>query len=99
MYATIVECDLSAFAPAAGTGYSGRTLATALSALPGFVAFVALDLEAGMGTVAALCLVEERAALEEAERVIARWQREHMDAVEGGTQRLGAGEVIAQKGL
>jgi hypothetical protein len=99
MYATIVRCEPRNGTAALAHGQAGRTLIAALAALPGFVAFVALEMDAGAGTVTAVCLVEERAGLAEAERVIAQWQGEE-GATEGrGIQRLGAGEVIAQRGL
>jgi hypothetical protein len=95
MYATIVRCDLRTITPSQARECAGRSLATRLSLLPGFVAFIALESEAG--DITAVYLVEERMGLAAAERVIAQWQGE---AVEGrGVRRLGAGEVIAQKGL
>lgn len=99
MYATIVLCDVHNHTPTLAHGHSGRTLASALAALPGFVAFVTIDMNAGTGAVATLCLMEERAGLVEAERVIARWQEEQSAAVGSGVRRVGAGEVIAQWGL
>jgi len=99
MYATIVLCELHSGAADLAHGPAWRTLTAALAALPGFVAFVALEMDAGAGTVAALCLVEEHAGLAEAERVIAQWQREQVAAGESGVRRLGKGEVIAQQGL
>jgi hypothetical protein len=96
MYATIVRCDLRTITPSQARECAGRSLATRLSLLPGFVAFIALESEAG--DITAVYLVEERMGLAAAERVIAQWQGE--EAVESrGVRRLGAGEVIAQKGL
>ena len=46
MYATIIQCDMHAIASSDGRGQMERALATALGALPGFVAFVALDSDA-----------------------------------------------------
>jgi hypothetical protein len=99
MYATIILCDLHNRTSTLTHGHSGRTLASALAALPGFVAFVALDMDAGVGSVATLCLMEERAGLAEAERVIAQWQAEQNTTTGSGVRRVGAGEVIAQWGL
>lgn len=99
MYATIVHCELQNGTATLAHGQAGRTLTAALAALPGFVAFVALEMDAAAGTVTAVCLVEERAGLAEAERVIAQWQREQGATVGGDVRRLGAGEVIAQQGL
>ncbi len=99
MYATMIQCDMRALASAAERGRSGRTLATALAALPGFVAFVALDADGESGTVAALCIFEDRAQMAAADCAIARWQGEHPATVGTGVRRLGAGLVIVQKGL
>ena len=77
MNATIVLCDLHNCAATLAHGHSGRALATALAPLPGFVAFVTLDMDAGTDAVATLCLMEERVGLAEAEHMIAQWQREH----------------------
>jgi hypothetical protein len=99
MYATIVMCELRNGTAALGHEQAGRTLTAALAALPGFVAFVALDTDAMAGTVTAVCLVEERAGLADAERVIAQWQREQGATRGSDMRRVGAGEVIAQRGL
>src|SRR5258708_39001433 len=76
MCATIIRCDLRAIASPAERGRTGRSLAAALGALPGFVAFVALDAEGEAGTVAALCIVEDRASLVGAQRRTAEWHTE-----------------------
>ncbi len=99
MYATMLQCDMRAIASAEERGRTGRTLATALAALPGFVGFVALDADADAGTVAALCIFEDRAQMAAADCAIARWQGEHPATVGIGIRRLGAGLMIAQKGL
>jgi hypothetical protein len=99
MYATIIRCDLRGIEPSHARGQAGRTLATALSALPGFLAFVALDAEDAAGMVAVLCIVEDRASLAAARRVTARWQQDAVGMAAGGVEELGAGAVIAQRGL
>jgi hypothetical protein len=99
MYATIVRYEMHNCTAALAYGHAGRTLTAALAALPGFVAFVALEMDTAAGTVTAVCLVEERAGLAEAERVIAQWQRAQGATVGKEVRRLGAGEVIAQQGL
>jgi hypothetical protein len=99
MYSTIVQCDLRNLTSAPIHGHAGRALSTALAALPGFLAFVAIESDVEAGRFITICLVEERAGVEEAERVIAQWQREHVSAVGCNLRRLGAGEVIAQRGL
>lgn len=99
MYATMIQCDMHAIASSEERGRTGRTLGTALAALPGFVAFVALDAEGEAGTVAALCIFEERAGVEGAHGVIAQWQRQYPATVGTGIRHLGAGVVIVQNGL
>ena len=96
MYATIVHCELHNCTSAFAHGHTGRTLTAALAALPGFVAFVALEMDTGEGTVTAVCLMEERTGLAAAEAVIARWQGEQSATVGTGVRR---GEVIMQQGL
>lgn len=99
MYATMMQCDLCALASAAACDRAARGLVAALAALPGFVAFVAIETDPAVGVVTAVYLAEERAGLAEAERAIAQWQREQVATVRSGVRLLGAGEVIAQKGL
>lgn len=99
MYATIIRSDMRALASSAERGRTGRSLAAALGALPGFVAFVALDAEGETGTVAALCIVEDWASLTAVQRRIAQWHTEACGGGAGGLEELGAGAVIAQRGL
>jgi hypothetical protein len=99
MYATVMLCEPRNGTATLAHGQAGRTLTAALAALPGFVAFIALEMDTGAGTITAVCLVEERAGLAEAERVIAQWQRAQGATVGKEVRRLGAGEVIAQQGL
>src|SRR5437879_9747793 len=81
MYATIIRSDLRALASSAERGRTGRSLAAALGALPGFVAFVALDADAeAAGFVVALCIVEDRASLAAAQRLTAAWHTGISDA-------------------
>ena len=99
MYATIIRYDLRALASSAERGRTGRSLAAALGALPGFVAFVALEAEGEAGAVAALCIVEDRASLVAAQRRTAAWHTEAAGAAGGGVEEVGAGAVIALRGL
>lgn len=68
--------------------------ATALGALPGFVAF-----DGDAGAVTALCLFEDHLSMVDAQRVIARWQRDALATGEIDLRYLCAGDVIVQKGL
>jgi hypothetical protein len=99
MYATIVEVILRTPGSAAAHGHTGRALANALAALPGFLAFLALDTDAASGAVTMLCIFADAAGIEASEREIARWQRDENATTEPCIRRLGAGAVIAQKGL
>ena len=99
MYATMIQCDLGVLADADDRGRAARALTTALAALPDFVAVVAIETDAEAGGFTAVYLVEERAGLAEGERVIAQWQGEQAAMAGRGVGRLGAGEVIAQRGL
>ena len=97
MYATMVQCAMPEVASPHARGRLGRTLAAALGALPGFVAFVAFDGDAG--AVTALCLFEDRPSMEAAQPVIARWQRDGPGAGVTDLHYLRAGAVIVQRGL
>lgn len=97
MYATMLQCAMPAIASSHARGRLGRTLATALSALPGFVAFVAFDGEAEV--VTALCLFEDHQSMVAAQPVIAQWQRGDPGAAETDLRYIRAGEVIVQKGM
>ena len=97
MYATMVQCAMCVAASPHARGRLGRTLATALGTLPGFVAFVAFDGDAG--AVTALCLFEDHLSMADAQRVIARWQRDALATGEIDLRYLCAGDVIVQKGL
>jgi len=105
MYAAIIQCDMRAIASFHERGRMGRTLATALGALPGFVAFVALNTDTNTNTdtsagmVAALCIFEDLTSITAAKRVIARWHTEEIGTGGAGLVEVGAGAVIAQKGL
>jgi hypothetical protein len=97
VYATMVQCAMPGVASPHARGRLGRTLAAALGALPGFVAFVAFD--GDLGVVAALCLFEDHPSMDAAQHVIARWQRDEPGAGETEVRYLCAGEVIVQKGI
>jgi hypothetical protein len=99
MYAIIIECDMHAIASSDGRGQMERALATALGALPGFVAFVAFDADVDAGMVAALCLCDGPASLAAVQRLIAQWHAETFGAAEDALREIGKGAVIAQKGL
>ena len=99
MYATIVECDMEAVTSSHDRGRLGRILASRLSSLPGFVAFIALDANADKGRVAGLCIFEDGSGMVAAENAFDEWQREYATSIGGGIQRLGSGAVIVQKGL
>ena len=65
----------------------------------GFLAFLALDTDAASGAVTMLCIFADASSIEAAEREIARWQRDEHATTGTRIRRLGAGAVIAQKGL
>jgi hypothetical protein len=98
MYATVYQITFTTLASADARGRTGRSLASALAALPGFLAFIALESEPNSGAVTLLCLFDRQARYA-AECVIARWQQDERASVGPSIQRLGAGAVIAQRGL
>ncbi|MEZ4520185.1 MAG: hypothetical protein R3A46_00880 [Thermomicrobiales bacterium] len=111
MHASIFRFDLGSNTSPRERGRRGRTLATALAAVPGFVAFLALESEAGW--LAGLCICIDPAALARAQQVAADWQREHGchshpspclawgqdPALGSAMQPLITGEVIVQRGF
>ena len=76
---------------------AGRALAARLGAAPGFVA--PLLLQAPDGVCAAIRIFEDRASLEDADRLVAGWLMAQVAAPGPDPPQLTAGEVIAQKGL
>lgn len=97
MYATIVRCDMRTVTPPQARERAGRALATSLSAVSGFVAFVAIEGDAG--EITALCIVEDQIGIAEATRLTAQWHRDHIGTTGSGLQEIGIGELIAQQGL
>lgn len=101
MHALIFRLDLAGSATSRARGRCGRSLATALGASHGFVAFIAL--ESDDGAVTGLCICVDAEALGEAQRVADAWQRERGGHVQGAPtsamQPLIAGEVIVQRGF
>jgi len=97
MYATLFYLDLGKSESFRDRGQSGRSLATALAALQGFVAFIAVEAEDG--TVAGLCVCADAAALEAARRTADTWQQTQCGSRGSTIQPLMAGEVIVQRGF
>jgi hypothetical protein len=76
---------------------AGRALATRLSVLPGFIACVAIEDDAG--AITALCIVEDQTGIAAATSLTAQWHRDHTGTAGTGVQTIGSGELIAQQGL
>lgn len=76
----------------------GRTLAAALSKLPGFVSFVMLESVAD--GIASMAIFDDAVGLQAGDAVITSWLREHMPALDvAATIPLLSGEIVAQRGL
>lgn len=97
MHASIFRLDLGCARTARDRWRASRALATALDAVHGFVAFLAIEDEDG--AMAGLCIYVDAAALEEIQRAAEDWQREHGGQRPPVIQPLMTGEVIAQRGL
>jgi hypothetical protein len=97
MYASITHRKALATGTPAEIGREGRALADLVSGLPGFVACVALEVDAG--AITALVLFDDRASLESAIRPMTDWCCPEADACSAGRDHVIWGEVIAQKGL
>ena len=96
MYATILRTTFGTLVSASARE---RSLGIALAALPGFLAFIALESDPASGAVTMVCLFDRQAGCAAAECAIARWQGEAQASVGPRIRRLGAGAVMAQKGL
>jgi hypothetical protein len=70
-----------------------------LAALPGFLAFIALESDLASGAVTMLCLFDRQASIAAVEGAIVQWQRGEQASAVPCIRRLGAGAVIAQRGL
>ncbi len=96
MHATI-WCDAAIDGTYDWDAREGRALASRLSALPGFVAYVALAEETG--GIAAICICEDAETLAAANDLIAAWRRGDDAGQEASRAAIRTGEVIVQKGL
>ncbi len=97
MHAAIFDIDLGGCAETRDRWRCGRSLATVLDALPGFVAFIAFESEDG--ATAGLCICVDAAALIEAQRVAEAWQSERGGQPQSIMRPLFEGEVIVQRGF
>ncbi|HEX5506342.1 MAG TPA: hypothetical protein VFW96_27240 [Thermomicrobiales bacterium] len=96
MYATI-QRHAAGGAPSDDCVRAGRALGAHLGELPGFVAYVLVE-EPG-GGYTAVSIFEDRAGVEDAERLVAAWLAAHPGVPWPDPARLAAGEVVVQKGL
>lgn len=97
MYGSIFPLNLGGDVSARDRGKAGRSLATALSMLHGFIAFLALEAEDGAAT--ALCICSDAATVEQAKQIVDAWHREQGRPVDAQFEPLIAGEIIVQRGL
>jgi hypothetical protein len=97
MYALMFQLDLADSVPPHEHYRSGRSLATALEAMHGFVAFIALEAEDGM--IGGLCIGVDAATLEQARHIVGSWQCERGRSAITRFEPLMAGEVIVQRGF
>lgn len=97
MYAAVIHLDLGSNTSMLDRGRCGRSLASALDDVPGFVAFLAF--ESDEGVVTGLCICVDAMALEEARRVAAAWHCERSGAANFALEAFDAGEVIVQRGF
>lgn len=97
MYASIIRLNLGSNLSLLDRGRCGRSLASALDDVPGFIAFVAFESEEG--AVTGLCICADAEALAVAERVASAWQRERGEEASSALQTFSVGEVIVQRGF
>lgn len=97
MYGSMFYLDMGAHISSRERWYCGRSLATALSAVDGFVAF--LILETADDTVAGFCICIDAPSLENARRVAEDWQHMSSGQEAADIKALITGEVIIQRGF
>ena len=97
MYASMVLLDLDGELSSRERGRLGRTLASELAQLPGFIAFVAL--ETATGSVGGFCICANPVTLAEAQIRIEAWQRDHTGNGEFAFTACATGAVIVQHGF
>ena len=97
MYATVFHSQLRALASDGERITDGRSLARALSAVAGFVAFVAL--EGSDDEIVGLCICEDSASLDEAQTIATEWHKAYASPAGSGIQEVTQGRVIVQLGL
>jgi hypothetical protein len=97
MHASMFHLDLGRIDSHGDRWRAGLSLAAALNAVDGFVAFLALETEDG--AVAGLCICIDIPSLEAARQVAEEWQREHSEQTLTDMQALITGEVIVQQGF
>lgn len=97
MYGSIFHFDLGRDASPRDRWRWGLSLAEAIDAVSGFVAFIALESEDG--ALAGLCICVDAASLAEAGQVAEAWQRAHGGQAGSAMKALIAGEVIVQRGF
>ena len=97
MYAALVRLELPGINGTEERARLGRNLAALLSALPGFLTFVALDASERETTL--VYIFEDRVNLDSAQQHIEQWTIGQFEHAKASIQVLGAGEIIAQKGL
>ncbi len=73
MHGALFHLDLGVWATTSERARQGRALAAVLAALPGLVAFVALEAEDG--TMSGLCICMDEQALVRARQKADEWQR------------------------
>ncbi|HET7035629.1 MAG TPA: hypothetical protein VFI42_08115 [Thermomicrobiaceae bacterium] len=74
-----------------------RELAVALSKLPGFITYLALD--CGAGACGTIAIFDDHESLALADRLAARWVSDRLGSRSLETPLLASGEIIAQRGL
>jgi len=97
LFATIVRFDLPEMTSTEECAQLGRELATLLSTIPGFLAYIAL--KASTAQIAAVAIVEDRQSLDVTQQRCEQWASGRFDGSAAHIQPLGAGEIIAQRGL
>lgn len=97
MHATIFHVDLGDETSSRDRWRAGRSLATALAGIHGFIAF--LMLETDDGATAGLCVCMDAGALEEARQVAEGWQEARSEHSGSAMRALVTGEVIVQRGF
>lgn len=97
MYGSMFILDMGVDKSSRDRWRGALSLATTLSTVDGFVAFLVLETEDD--SVAGFCICNDASSMEAVRQVAEGWQHEHYGQASSDLQALVTGEVIVQQGF